>query len=143
MNTGRSAITRVLLIAVPALILVSCNVTRHLPEKEYLLVKNKFRIDDPKISSDDLQGYLQQIPNDKLFGLFRTNIALYNMGSKGKDSKFKKWLRTKVGSAPVILDTGLVSISRKQMKLFLNNKGYFQSEVNDSVSYRKKKAVVH
>jgi outer membrane protein assembly factor BamA len=139
----RSGILRLPVLLLPVLLLGACNVTKHLPKNEYLLVKNKFTIDNSKISADDLGGYLQQLPNDKLFGLFRTNIALYNMGSKGKDSKFKKWLRTKVGSAPVILDTSLVAISRKQMKLFLNNKGYFQSVVTDSIAYHKKKATAH
>ena len=111
MIPGRNLITRFALIVVPVLLLASCNVTKHLAENEHLLVKNKFKVDEKKISNDDLSGYLQQAPNSKLFGLFRTNIAFYYMGLKGKDTKFKKWLRTKVGSAPVILDTSLVAIS--------------------------------
>jgi outer membrane protein assembly factor BamA len=143
MTFRRSGLPQIMAIALPLLFLASCNVTKHIPDNEHLLVKNKFTVDDPKISTDDLTGYLQQIPNDKLFGMFRTNIWFYKQGSKGKDTKFKKWMRTKIGSAPVLLDTSLIAISRKQMKLFLNNKGYFQSVVTDSVSYHKKKAVVH
>lgn len=143
MTLRTAGLTRILLAALPVLLLGSCNVTKPLRDHEYLLVKNKFHVDSRKVSSDDLSGYLQQTPNDKLFGLFRLNIALYNAGNKGKDNKFKKWLRTKVGDAPVILDTALAAISCKQMKLFLNNKGYFQSVVTDSVTFHKKKAVVH
>jgi archaellin len=143
MILSRSGTPRLLLLLLSVLFLGACNVTKNLADHEYLLVKNKFTVDERKISTDDLSGYLQQNPNDKLFGLFRTNIALYNMGSKGKDTKFKKWLRTKAGSAPVVLDTSLVSISAKQMKLFLNNKGYFHSVVSDSITYHKKKATVH
>jgi len=120
-----------------------CNVTKNLPEKDYLLIKNKFKTNNRKINSEDLSGYLQQVPNTKLFGLFRANIAFYNLGNKGKETKFKKWLRTKVGAAPVILDTGLVSVSVKQMKMYLANKGYFQSKVSDSVVFKKKKATVY
>lgn len=138
----RSGITRRIIIACAALLLGGCSVTRKLPANDYLLTGNKFRIDNKNISTDDLSGYLQQTPNEKLFGLFRANIAVYNLGSKGKDSKLKKWLRTKAGAAPVILDTSLVSISCKQMKLFLNNKGYFHSVITDSVTYHKKKATV-
>jgi outer membrane protein assembly factor BamA len=143
MTPRDTGLLRLLATALSLLLLASCNVTKHIPDNDHLLVKNKFSIDDKKISADDLSGYIQQVPNDKLFSLFRTNIWFYNQGSKGKDSKFKKWLRTKVGSAPVILDTSLISISRKQMKIFLNNKGFFQAVVTDSVSYHKKKAVVH
>ena len=121
---------------------MACNVTKNLPHNEYLLVKNKFRINTPKVTSDELSGYLQQIPNNRFLGLFRINIACYNLGSKGKDSKFKKWLRTKVGTPPVLLDTNLSTISLKQMRLYLNNKGYFHSNVRDSVVYKKQKAKV-
>ena len=124
------------------MILTSCDVTKNLGPKEYLLIKNKFHINTTKVTADELSGYLQQQPNKKLFGLFRSNIALYNMGCKGKDSKFNKWLRTTAGAAPVLLDTGLAVIACKQMNQYLANKGYFNSVVRDSVAIKKKKATV-
>ena len=125
------------------MLFTSCSVTRKLPPNEYLLIKNKFKVSSKKIDVDELGGYLQQTPNSKLFGLFRTNIALYNWGNKGKDSKFKKWLRNKAGSAPVLLDTALSESSMKQMRLYLNNVGYFHSTVYDSVKTKKKKATAY
>jgi len=131
-----------LLLVLVALVFSGCDVTKPISGKDHLLIKNRFKINSHKITADDLSGYLQQNPNTKLFGLFRPNIAFYNMGSKGKDTKFKTWLRTKIGSAPVLLDTSLVTISAKQMKLYLANKGYFQAVVNDTIIYKKKKATV-
>ncbi|MCX6305887.1 MAG: BamA/TamA family outer membrane protein [Bacteroidetes bacterium] len=125
------------------LLLNGCSVTKNLNPGEHLLIKNKIKISDRKILPEELEPYIQQKPNTKLFGLFRSNIAIYNMGSKGKDTKFKKWLRTKVGSEPVILDTSLVSVSSKQMNMYLANKGYFHSVISDSIVVKKKKAVVH
>ena len=119
-----------------------CSVTRPLSDKEYLLIKNKIRINTNKIDADELTGYIQQTPNSK-FALLRTNIALYNLGNKGKETKFKNWLKNKVGSAPVLLDTSLNAIAIKQMGLYLNNKGYFNSTVHDSVVRKKKKATVY
>ena len=126
-----------------ALLLTGCDVTKPISDKDHLLIKNSFKISNHKISSDDLSGYLQQRPNTKLFGLFRANIAFYNMGSKGKETKFKKWLRTKPGTPPVLLDTGLITVGIKQMNLYLANKGYFNSQIEDSIVYKKKKAVVY
>jgi len=120
----------------------ACNVTKHLSEGEYLLMSNKISVDTKKISTDELSGYYQQEPNKKFLGIFRPGISLYNWGTKGKDSKFKRWLRTKVGSAPVILDTSMVKITRKQMGLYLNNIGYFNSELSDTITNKKKKAKV-
>jgi outer membrane protein assembly factor BamA len=131
------------LLLLAAWILNGCNATKTLKEKESLLVSNAFKIDNNHLSADDFTGYLQQQPNKKLFGLFRSNITFYNMGSRGKETKFKKWLRTKVGAEPVILDTSLITVSVKQMKLYLNNKGYFNGFISDTVTYKKKKATVH
>ncbi len=130
------------LLMLGAIMIAGCNVTKNFDSREYLLIKNKIRIHQNEISGDDLEAYLQQHPNKKLFGLFRTNIAVYNAASKGDDTKFKKWLRTKIGSAPVILDTSLVSVTAKQMQLYLANKGYFKSTINDTVIIKKKKATV-
>ncbi len=122
-------------------ILVGCNVTKNLDSSEHLLIKNKIHISDRKVLSEELEPYVQQKPNKK-FGFFRMNIALYNMGNKGKDTKFKKWLRTKAGSEPVLLDTSLVSVSIKQMTMYLANKGYFKSTITDTILFKKKKASV-
>ncbi|MFH1298004.1 MAG: BamA/TamA family outer membrane protein [Bacteroidota bacterium] len=132
----------ILLLLGAFLFLGACNVTKNLSEGEYLLVKNKIEIDTKKVSTDDLSGYYQQTPNSKFLGIFRPGISIYHMGSKGKDTKFKKWLRNKIGSAPVILDTSLVTIGLKQMGLYLNNVGYFNSTLSDTMVYRKKKAKV-
>ncbi len=42
------------------LFLGACNVTKNFQKHEYLLVKNKFTVDNKKISTDDLEGYMQQ-----------------------------------------------------------------------------------
>lgn len=131
-----------LLLSFLLLAMAACKVTKNLGPNEQLLIKNRFHINTSKVSADDLSGYLQQQPNKKLFGLFRANIAFYYLGSKGKETKFKKWLKNTVGAAPVILDTGLCLIATKQMVQYLANKGYFNSRVKDSVSIKKKKATV-
>lgn len=139
---NKQSAASICLVFLMMLITVSCSVTKHLESNEYLLIKNKIQISDHHIPPEDLDPYLQQKPNKKLFGLFRSNIAFYNLGNSGKETKFKTWLKTKVGSAPVILDTSLVSVSLKQMNLYLGNKGYFHSIISDSVVIKKKKATV-
>lgn len=124
------------------LFISGCNVTRNLQPNEYLLIKNKFRISSLKVSKDELSGYLQQEPNAKFLGLFRPNIAFYNAGSKGKETKFKKWMKTKLGSRPVLLDSNLTAITKKQIGIYIANKGYFNANIRDSVILHKKKATV-
>lgn len=141
-NLKKKSLIDICFFIIAVLIFSGCNVTKNLGPSEHLLIKNKIKISDRKILIEELEPYIQQKPNKKLFGLFRTNIALYNIGSKGKETKFKKWLRTKVGSEPVILDTGLISVGIKQMNMYLGNRGYFQSSLSDSIIYKKKKAIV-
>ncbi|MCX6243339.1 MAG: BamA/TamA family outer membrane protein [Bacteroidetes bacterium] len=124
------------------LLLPGCDVTKPIPKGEYLLIKNKIKVQGGKFPKDELTSYIQQEPNKKLFGLFRSNIAFYNMGSKGKDTKFNRWLKNKVGRAPVLLDTMMINTSKKQMGLYIANKGHFNSTVTDSIEYHKKKATV-
>lgn len=40
-----------------------------------------------------------------------------------------------IGEAPVILDTITTNRSAQQMEMYLNNKGYFNSDVSDSIAY--------
>ncbi|MCX6278980.1 MAG: outer membrane protein assembly factor, partial [Bacteroidetes bacterium] len=118
----------------------SCSVTKNFESTEYLLIKNRIVISDHHILAEELEPYIQQQPNNKFMGLFRSNIALYNLGSKGENTKFKNWLKTKAGTAPVILDTSLATTSLKQMGLYLANKGYFNSTLTDTIIYDTRKA---
>ncbi|MBI4947410.1 MAG: BamA/TamA family outer membrane protein [Bacteroidetes bacterium] len=54
----------------------------------------------------------------------------------------REWLIS-IGEPPVIYDSLLAHKSVKQIKLFLNNKGYFNNVVKDSVKIKRKKAVVY
>jgi len=62
---------------------------------------------------------------------------------KNKNKRtFREWVMD-VGEAPVIYDSILTAKSAKQIRLYLQNKGYFHAEVKDSVVYKKKKAFVY
>lgn len=127
-------------------ILVGCSTTRRsatIPEdKPYLLARYKIIPDRQKINPRNLSGFVQQKPNNKFLGLVRLNTWFYKVGSKGKNTKFRQWMR-RIGEEPVMLDTTLASASCEDMILYLNNTGYFYSEADYSVKYRKKKAIVH
>lgn len=55
---------------------------------------------------------------------------------------FKQWWLS-IGEPPVIYDSALAKKTASQMKLFLNNKGYFNSTVKDSVGVHRKKATTY
>lgn len=131
------------IIILLSLTLVSCSTTRLLKENEYLLVKNSVKIDQKrKITTDEISGYIQQKPNKKFLGLFRFNTWIYLKTDKPDQSKFKNWLHRVAGKKPVVLDTNIANNSARQIALYLNNKGYFNSDVYKKVKYKRKKAKV-
>ena len=69
--------------------------------------------------------------------------ALSDEKLKAKKQKktWREWLMS-AGEPPVILDSELMSASLKQIKLFLQSKGYYDCIVRDSVSVENKKAKV-
>lgn len=165
---------RILLVAIlPLFFITACNPSKKIPEGEFLLDKNYIVDKDTKIDKSDIENYIKQKPNRRILVLFRFHLWLYNLANedkikrkrikhnkkierknakrvaKGKKAKradrqlMGEWLLD-IGEAPVKLDTLLTEKSTKQIKLFLNNKGFFISSVTDSIHYkRRKKAVVY
>ena len=159
---------KILFIAILPLVFFACNPTRKLVQGEYLLQKNHVIDRDTKIDKSEIESYIKQKPNRKILLVFRFHLWLHNLANedrikrkrilhdkkvekrnerriaKGKEPKkndrqlFGEWLLS-VSEPPVICDSFLAQKSAKQIKLFLDNKGYFVSSVKDSISYGKRK----
>lgn len=124
------------------LFLGSCSSTKFVPEDEYLLTNVKVKNKARDISREKLKPYVRQHENTKLLGFWKFYLGLYNLSGQDDDKGINRWLR-RIGEEPVIFDPYLVSQSAQQMKLYLNNQGYFQASVNDTVIYHgKQKAKV-
>lgn len=170
--TSKPSYSFPLLAAVFFLLCVACSPSRKLNEGEFLLDKNFIIDKDTKIDKSEIENYIKQKPNKRILVLFRFHLWLYNLANeekikrkriqynkkierkntkrlaKGKKAKrsdkqlIGEWLLD-IGEAPVKLDTLLTEKSTKQIKLFLNNKGFFISSVTDSIHYKRgKKATV-
>lgn len=145
-----SPLSRILLFAVAALFMgTGCSVTRNFKDGEQLLVKNTVHIKNPTpglkysgLEVDELPGLIQQKPNKKLLGTVRFGVWMHSITSAGKETRFKKWLNRKFGHEPAILDKYLIDRSVDQITQYLNNCGFFSSEIDTSISVRKKKATV-
>lgn len=148
----------------------SCNPTRKLKEGEHFLVNNYILDKDTKVEAKDLEVYIKQKPNRKIFKIFRFHLWLHNLVNeerlaqkqitqdkkiqdrnarriaKGKRAKTHKrqlvgeWL-LEIGEPPVIYDSLLSKKSAGQLKMFLNRKGYFISSVKDSAHFKRNKRV--
>ena len=123
------------------LVMVSCSPTRYVGKDEYLLNKVKVRVEAKGVNFSELKKTVRQRPNTRILGVARFHLGLYNLSGKNENKRFNKWLRS-IGEAPVIYSPFLTDRSVTQLKLYLNNKGFYKAEVTDSVWFKKKKAHV-
>ena len=121
--------------------LFSCSPVRNVPAGKSLLVKNEIFTDTFILAKDRFQKHLKQKPNRKIIGFFRFHLGVYNLGSSGKNTKFKTWLRS-IGEEPVLLDSEMTQRSKEQFKLFLFKNGFFNASITDSVRIKKKKSTI-
>lgn len=142
-------ICRIVAAAVLGFVCSACSVTRHIPEGSYFL--QKVTIDDDKsiprkerISAADLEKYIRQSPNNRFFG---TNfyVWLYESANPQKQNWWNNWKR-KIGRAPVLLDMNQTEQSTRNLKIFMDSKGFFSSRAQfevDTTSRRKRAYVTY
>lgn len=134
--------TRIILLWSLFFILGSCSTTKFVPEDEYLLANVKIKSKVRDITKEKLRPYVRQNENTKLLGFWKFYLGLYNLSGNDQEKGFNRWLRS-IGEEPVIFDPHLVTQSSRQMKLYLNNQGYFRATVRDTVIFKgKQKAKV-
>ncbi len=135
-----------LLLLVLPLLIVSCKATKYVPEGEYLLHDYKIEMEE-KIESGNgdlekkaLKQYIKQKPNKRIF-FWRFYLSLYNLSSPEKESGFNNWLR-QIGEPPVVYDSDLMERSAEQLQLYMQNKGFYNAKVTDTVFFKKRRASV-
>ncbi len=73
------------------IVIISCNITKRVPEGKHLLTKNTIIVDDKKTSNPEIISYLKQTPNTKVVG-FPFSLYLYNIANLNYENIFENWL---------------------------------------------------
>ena len=120
---------------------VSCSSTKYVARDEYLLDRVKVSVDGEGVNRGELKRAIRQRPNTRILGTLRFHLGLYNLSGRDSDKRFNRWLR-RIGEAPVIYDSTLTFQSVQQMMLYMQNKGFYQARVADTVTCRGQKAKV-
>lgn len=123
------------------LVITSCNPTKYVLQNESLLNKNHVVINNEGLSKADIEPYIKPKPNKRIFGA-RFHLGLYNLSNIDKDNWFHRWLRN-IGEEPVIYDEYQTDKSREQISEYLFSKGYFDSDVSETVETLKKESKVY
>lgn len=115
-----------------------CNITRYVPDDNYLMSNIDYKIDNRQINKDELSSHVRQEENLKILGFIKFHLWLYNLSKKDKK---KGWLK-EIGEPPAIFDKVLIDKSSKQIKQYLYNKGYYKAIVSEKIDFKAKKAKV-
>ena len=128
-----------------ATMLSSCNVTRLLPSNEYLLQRVKIEEDKSaprgeRIKSSEVMRYVRQTPNKHFFGS-DFYVWIYLMAKPEKDNWWNN-LKRKIGEEPVLFNMRDTERSASNLKIYLESRGYYSSNVAFAVdtTYRKNRA---
>ncbi len=122
-----------LLLAMAVFVFAQCSVTRHLADDQKLLVKNVIKSDNRKVDKDEMLNYVKPKPNRALWG-FHTRLYFY-YAFEHSERRFGTWMREIVGEAPVLFDSSLVKKNEEQLRLFLNELGYYNASVSSERKY--------
>ena len=125
------------LVILVMMLLASCSATKYVPEGSYLLDGISVESDNKDINTSDLSLYLRQSPNSKLFGLFHTQLYIYNLS--GRDTT--KWVNRmfrRIGDEPVIYSEEEDERTRDQLTRAVRNMGYMGASVESVIKTHKK-----
>lgn len=128
------------LLCVGGLWLASCSTLKNVPADGYLLDRVEIVSKDapPDIDHSELERYIRQQPNNRLFGLYRFNLWLYNLGKPGKETGVSGWLH-RIGEAPVVYSDDLTRRSVQNLTTYLYNRGFYHAAVTDSLIDKKRR----
>ena len=131
------------LLLVILISLAGCSVKKYVPEGKHLIAKNTVITDKKKttFSKSDLASYIIQKPYRKRFSSnFRVWVYYVTEGKTHK--KVPKWFREKFGTQPEYYDKVIADKSSRQLELYLDNVGYFNSHITNDVTFKRYKAKV-
>ncbi|RXF71298.1 BamA/TamA family outer membrane protein [Arcticibacter tournemirensis] len=125
-------------------LLMACNVTKNVPQGDYLYTGAKVKIEDKdikrkekKILEPDLNSILRPKPNTSILGL-RPKLWIYNITKTAKKGP-RKWIK-KWGEPPVLFSSVKVDYNRDLIVNRLENKGFFRAMATSDTSIRGRKA---
>lgn len=79
-------------VAIVSVVLNACNVTKKVPDGEFLLTKNKFEYTDGKVLGNELPDMVAQKPNKKTLFLAPVGVYLYNAANPKYDTILKEYM---------------------------------------------------
>ena len=138
-----------LLFIVAALLLVSCSMTKEIPDDDQLFTGlTKITYQDYEANDNftqtqlEVEAALATAPNGAIFGSsyyrvpFSWNVSVWNK-YHGKDTPFARWMTKSFGKQPVLMSWVNPALRSSVAQSVLRNHGYFSGYVNYDVVPQK------
>ncbi len=130
---NNSSIKFILLISIIAMLFASCNPSKLLREDELLVTESSINFVDKEtianrsITKYALENLAKPRPNS---GIFKFRLWTYlKLRDHKKEKGFKSWMKRKLGEAPALYDPTSVKKNRLQIRKYLKDNGYFDSDL--------------
>lgn len=127
------------------LLLASCSNLRYLQEDEKLYKGSKVKVEaDQKIDNKqevvtELERVIRPEPNERIL-FWRPRLWFYNIAGEDPQSRWRKWVKNRVGRPPVLWQDFDADRNRRLMENRLFNMGFFDGQVSFEARERKKTA---
>lgn len=122
-------IKKYILVFLCPILMLSCSVTKYVPEGEHLLNDVNVVSQHDKTLVTKSQLYIRQHPNSKLFSLVRMPLRTYSASGSDTTKWGNRFLR-KLGEPPVIYSRELAEQTRQNIEQMLRNDGYLHATVD-------------
>ena len=137
----KKRLSHIILFCLTAFLLPSCCIQRFVPEGKHFLHDNKVVIENKKVEfkKADITPYISQKTHKVSFPS-RFPTWLYYVTEDKKDKKFWNWVNEHLTRHPEYYDQEAAYQSARQIEQYLDNRGYFNSKVTNTVKYKGHKA---
>lgn len=126
-------------VCVCMVLFASCSTTKSVPEGQYLLNKARVKVvDEKEVSGESMRKYLRQRQNSEVLGFWKMQLQIWGW-QRGDSAKWINRQLRKISEPPEIFSSEAAEQSMQQLKLAMNNKGYYHNSVDTTMKIKKRK----
>lgn len=129
---------RWLILLVVSGLMAACSSTKYVPAGQYLLNTERIQVHSKDVNAELLSPFLRQVPNQRIFSIFRLQLAVYNLSGRDSTKWLNRWLR-RAGEKPVIYDSLAMVDSQSELQSELQNEGFQHAKVKVVTNAKNKK----
>lgn len=135
-----------LLIIMWSVFFVACSNMKYLPDNESLYVGADVIVEPQNTTGrknirSELEEVIRPEPNSSFLGL-RPSLWFYNVAGENANKGIRKWIKNKLGEAPVLLSQVDPHLIEELIINRLQNNGYFKGEATHEIVEKNNKAEV-